>query len=510
MAQETTAEQQPYSLREIRVLVEAPLRRPLLVVIPLVLAIVGAIALSYVLPPRYTSSTLILLAPDAMPTGFVPQLESADHRLRTLRQEIESRTRLETVARELDPYGTVGKEPLIKTIERMRGAVSISIKGKDAFSIAFEDKDPKMAMLVAGRLTTLFMEDVIGQRKRQVSVAYEFIEEQLQQARSELEAKERALTEFKERHMGALPEQVSSNLATLQRLQMEHRTISDSLSRAADNLVLLETEAPLTSVATSQGDGRPVDSLSVLRAQLTQLLSRYTAEHPDVKALQARIAALESAAAAAAEGDEGAEVPLDPLAARARMRVLEARTEVQNLKRQLADVEQRIGAFEARVEAAPRREQEILSLTRDYEKLRENYASLLGKKFDAEMAAQLEQYAKRQQFRIIDPAYLPEEPSFPDRTMFVLAGVLGGLLLGVGLAATVDLFDPTIKDVQELRATVPYPVLAVIPYVKPRHQRRLAALSPDDTQPGTTSRKRVGRRGPNTLPFRKVNGGRSA
>ena len=117
-----------------------------------------AVALSVLLPPRYSSSTLILVAPEQLPPNLVPQVstERVARRLQTLRQEIESRTRLEMIARELDPYGTLGKEPLIDTIERMRAGVTMSVKGNDAFSITFEHRDPKMAMLVADRVTTLF------------------------------------------------------------------------------------------------------------------------------------------------------------------------------------------------------------------------------------------------------------------------------------------------------------------------------------------------------------------
>jgi polysaccharide chain length determinant protein (PEP-CTERM system associated) len=504
---------QPYSMREVRRLLEAPLRRPLLVAVPFVLVLIAAVVLSFVLPPRYTSSTLILVAPDRMPANFVTNMstETVARRLLTLRQEVQSRTRLEMVARELDPYGILSKEPLIHTIERMREAVKVNIKGKDAFSIEFEHPDPKMAMLVADRLTTLFMEEVVGARERQVSTAYQFIDEQLQQARAELEKKEAALRDYKERHMGSLPEQVNSNLATLQRLQLEHQTTSDSLRKATDTLVLLESAASATRAGTVTGrDGRPVDSLSVLRAQLTQLLTRYTPEHPDVRALQARIKALEGAAQAAAEGDSEDSPPPDPIAAQARLRVLEARREVDSLRRRLGEVEQRITLFQARVEAAPRREQEILSLTRDYEKLKENYSSLLSKKLDAEMSAKAEQYSKGQQFRIIDPAFMPEQPSFPNRGLFALAGALCGLLLGFGLAVVADFLDPSIKDVEELRMALPYPVLAVIPYVKPRDQRRLAAVSPDDTQPESSGRRKVGRRSSRAIPFRRAGGGENA
>ena len=94
--------------------------------------------------------------------------------------------------------------------------------------------------------------------------------------------------------------------------------------------------------------------------------------------------------------------------------------------------------------------------------------------------------------------------------IFALAGALCGLLLGFGLAVVADFLDPSIKDVEELRMALPYPVLAVIPYVKPRDQRRLAAVSPDDTQPESSGRRKVGRRSSRAIPFRRAGGGGNA
>ena len=331
-----------------------------------------------------------------------------------------------------------------------------------------------MAMLIADRLTTLFMDEVVGASERQVSNAYEFIERQMKEAREQLEQKEEALREYKEQHMGQLPEQVQANLATLQRLQLEQQATADGLRRATDALLLLESPSA-AGVPGAPGAPAQPDSLSSMRALMAQLKSRYTGQHPDVRALQARIDALEKATANA---DPAAPVA-DPVAAALQLRIREARLEVQALRARLADVDSRIGAFQARVEAAPRREQEVLGLMRDYQKLSENYSALLSKKLDAEMASRLEQQQKGRQFRILDPAYMPETPSFPDRGLFALAGALVGLLLGVGLAVTIDALDPTMKDAESVTAAFNLPVLAVIPYVKPREQARLATLPVD-------------------------------
>jgi succinoglycan biosynthesis transport protein ExoP len=468
--------QQPYSMREVRRLVEAPLRRPWVVVLPLVLTLATAIALSFLLPPRYKSSTLILVAPEPMPTSLVPQLasEKVTRRLQTLRQEVQSRTRLEVVARDLDPFGTVATEPLISTIERMRAGLTVSVRGHDAFSIEFVHRDPTTAMQVADRLTQLFMEDVAGTRQRQVSTAYEFIESQLQDARKQLEQKEAALRDFKERHMGQLPEQVPANLATLQRLQLEQQTVSESLRKATDALLFLENTQPAPAMVAATP---APDPLTGMKAALAQLRTRYTEAHPDVKALAARVELLEAT--------QRAERPVPPPVDRAAIALVErkrrAAIELQTLKGRLAEVDQRIAAFQARVEVAPRREQEILALTRDYEKLSENYARLLTKKLDAEMAARLEQQQGGRQFRVLDPASLPERPSFPDRKLFALAGAVAGLLLGTGLAVAADLLDPTLKDADEAAAVLGLPLLGVIPFVPPRDQRRLAAMRPAES-----------------------------
>jgi polysaccharide chain length determinant protein (PEP-CTERM system associated) len=489
MAEET---QSGNSTRELQRLAEAPLRRPWLVIIPFLLSVVLAVAVSFVLTPRYRSSTLILVAPEQMPTNFVPQMstERVARRLQTLRQEVQSRTRLEMVAREFDPYGSLGKEPLINTIERMREAVRVSVKGDDAFSIEFEHRDPKMAMLVADRLTTLFMEEVVGASERQVSNAYEFIEKQLEGARTQLEQKEAALRTYKEQHMGQLPEQVQANLATLQRLQLEQQTTAEGLRKATDTMRLLEGGGN-SGEGGERGLKTPSpDSLAVLKANLAILKTRYTEQHPDVRALQSRVDLLEKAAA----NQTPDAPPVDPAAIAAELRVREARIEIESLRARLADVDRRIAAFQERVEAAPRREQEVLGLMRDYQKLSENYSALLSKKLDAEMAARLERQQKGQQFRVLDPAYLPEQPSFPNRGLFALSGVGIGILLGIGLAITVDALDPTIKDAESVRTGFNFPVLAVIPYVKPRDQARLAKL-PLDAPAGTMVGGRKKRRG---------------
>ena len=110
--------------REVLDYLEIPLRRPWHVAIPFVLVLAAAVTTSYVLPVKYRSSTLILVESEKVPDSFVGQVatERVGRRLQTVKQEVTSRTRLETVVRELDPYGQLEKTSITDQVEWMRGS----------------------------------------------------------------------------------------------------------------------------------------------------------------------------------------------------------------------------------------------------------------------------------------------------------------------------------------------------------------------------------------------------
>jgi polysaccharide chain length determinant protein (PEP-CTERM system associated) len=460
--------------RDLVEYLEVPLRHPWHIVIPTVLVVAASVTASLTLPKRYRTSTLILVESQKVPDSFVRKDlgEASKPRLLTIKQEILSRTRLEKVIRELDPYPQMtGKMPLTDIVEIMRGASEINVRGNDAFTVEYEHHDPAMAMRVANRLAGLFIEESNQSREEQVEGAAEFIESQLEDARRKLEEKEEAIRKFKEAHMGRLPEQTAANLATLQRLQLEQQSVSDNLRATRERELVLEKALnDERSVAVPVTPGDPAAELSQLRAQLRALRARYTDEHPDVQALQGRIAELEKRL------EEASPITEAPTTIRSQLE--QSRIESRTLQAKRDELEKRIAMFQGRVEEVPRTEQELAVLTRDYQKMNENYLALLNKKLDAQMAERLEKRWKGERFRILDPAYQPENPVFPRRSLFLSAGIVLGLLLGLVLAFVGEYFDHTIKSLGELEATLPYPVLAAFPHMDVTSLRRLSRRSP--------------------------------
>jgi uncharacterized protein involved in exopolysaccharide biosynthesis len=300
-------------------------------------------------------------------------------------------------------------------------------------------------------------------REQQVEGAVDFLVAQVSDARRQLEQKDEALRRYKEARMGRLPEQLQTNLATMQMLQQEMRTVEESLLFARER-----QEALARGLARSPANGGAVtspkqtDELSDLRARLASLRDRYTDEHPDVESLRKRIARMEARLAAMPSSDSGTTTDLSTVS---RDQLDKANLEVKNLEARRADLDSRITALRARVEETPRTEQDLANLKRDYDKLNDNYLALLSKQLDAQMAGRLEQRWKGDRFRILDPASLPEKPYFPKPLLIVGFGAFLGLFAGLGAALVAELADPTIKDPEDLERLLDHPILARIPHM---------------------------------------------
>jgi uncharacterized protein involved in exopolysaccharide biosynthesis len=263
--------------------------------------------------------------------------------------------------------------------------------------------------------------------------------------------------------MGHLPEQTAANLATLQRLQAEQQVNEESIRATAERLRVLEDNL-------GAGGQNATKELSALRAQLADLRSRYTDVHPDVKTLADRIARMEK------EQSENAPTTS------ARDPALEtARAEMQSLKSRRGDLDGRIAAFQARVEMTPRTEQELATLTRDYQKLKDNYLALFNRKLEATMAEKLDERWKGEHFRVLDPAFLPETPSYPKRSAFLLIGLFVGILTGVAAAVGTEMLDQSIKTARELEALMPYPLFATFPEMMWPQGEQATAVGQEET-----------------------------
>jgi polysaccharide chain length determinant protein (PEP-CTERM system associated) len=462
--------------RDVLEYLEIPLRYPRYFSVPFAVVMTLAILLALVAPRKYRSATLILVESKNVPEYFVTPVtaEGIAQRLNTIRQVVMSRTRLEQVIQKLEPYPEMAGQPSHVVVETMRGAIEIRVQGTDSFVIEYVNRDPEKAMRVTNMLAAQFTEDAARLRETLTKKAFDFIQQSLADARKALEEREEALRKHKQAYWGSLPEQLDSNLRVLQQLQLEQQTLGENLRTLGERRAVLERSL-LEGQRLSGKPATPEVELAKLRAAYNALRGRYTDDHPDMRTLRARMEKLEKQPTDPPKEGEDAIDPANPEAASLHQSLRLVESEIESLQTRRDQLDQRIAAFQTRVEQTPRAEQELAALTRDYQQLRDNYNIALKKEMDAEMGRRLEEYWKGGYFRVLDPAYLPRRAIRPYATLFIMAGLLFGLATGLLATFVADLLDPSVKSERDLEDLLGTPLLVTIPRVTPPSQNAATA-----------------------------------
>jgi polysaccharide chain length determinant protein (PEP-CTERM system associated) len=485
-----------------------------LLIVPLFLGVLGGLLFSRSQPDLYRSDALIQVVPQRVPDDYVRSTvtERVEDRLRALTQQVLSRTQLERLIVEFNLYPAEReKQPMEDVVAHMTTRVSIQPvvtataarreEGADAFRVSFDHEDPRTAQKVVEKLASFFIDTNARDRGNQADQTSEFLNAQLTDARTRLEAQEKKLERFREINAGRLPTQMQSNMQAIQNTQLALQAMVESAARDRDRKLVLErlyndaaadasAGAPAAVSGTAPGGlaglqpgATPQQQLDAARTLLGQLELKFTPKHPDVLKTKRLVADLERQVAADETrrplSAEAAPPPATPEEARRRDRLREMRAELESLDRQIAfkEAEERrlraqIGTYQSRLEAVPGIESEWIALTRDYDTLQATYRELLSKSENSKMAASLEQRQIGEQFRLLDPARVPERPFSPNRIRINALGTLAGLGLGLLLLGLGEVRDTTMRNEMDVVGALDLPVLIAVPYVTNAADRR--------------------------------------
>ena len=457
----------------------------------------GAIAFSMQIDNQYRSETVILIIPQRVPESYVKSTVTMriEDRLRSIREQILSRTHLERVIDDFTLYPELrGKMPMEEIVSIMRPSIIVDTVRDDAFKVSFTAPSPRTAMIVADRLAQMVIAENQRDRDMMAQGTNQFLESQLEDARRRLLETEDKLKAFRERYAGELPEQLDSNLQIIRNKQQQIQNLSESIDRDRDKRLLLDKQVADTLAGSSDGPATDTKTgettlqrLEREKNELRTLELRLKAEHPDVVAKRKVVANLEtqmrteaSAGLNAAPATKGTSADLIRQArakgyqaeiAKLDTQIGQKQADIDRLKSEAAD-------YQRRVDALPGHQSELVGITRDYDTVKRIYENLLGKKEDSRIAANLERQQVGEQFKILDPARLPEQPYSPNRVRIALMGVGLGLALGLGLAGVLEYRDTSLRTEDEIVKMLVLPVVAAIPVMtaiaeRRRHRRNL-------------------------------------
>jgi len=478
-------------------------RQQWLLIGPLFLGVLGGLLYSRSQPSLYRSDAVIQVVPQRVPESYVSSTvtERVEDRLRALAQQVLSRTQLEKLVTEFNLFPDERqKYPLENVILLMGERVLIEPLAtaqtsrresqSEAFRVSFDYNDAAVAQKVVERLAAFFIDTNARERGSQADQTSAFLEAQMADARSRLEAQEKKLQAFRQRNSGRLPTQTQTNMQAIQNIQLALQALVESLARDRDRKLVLgrlysdaaadtPADAPRAGDAASTlpADATPQQRLEAARRLLAQMELRLSPKHPDVVRTKRLIEDLERQVAA-----EDLQRSLSPEAApdrpasqeevRRRDRLREMQAEIESIDRQIAfkEGEERrlrgeIGVYQARLEAVPGIESEWVALTRDYDTLQATYRELLSKSENSKMSASLEQRQIGEQFRILDPPRVPLKPHSPNRARINLMGTLAGLGLGLLLVGLAQYRDSTMRSEADVLGAIKLPVLVLVPLV---------------------------------------------
>jgi polysaccharide chain length determinant protein (PEP-CTERM system associated) len=469
----------------------AMLRRRWVLIV--VLTLVGgplAYGVSRYLPDRYKSTTLVLVQQPSISREIVHPLDTTDigQRLASMQQQILSRTRLEPIIRQFGLYAAdanrVSMEELVLRLQKSIEVIPIKPMDETrahelpGFYVAVTMDSPRAAQQVCTAVTSMFIEENLRLRQQHSEDTTQFLVQQLADAKAKLDEQDARLAAFKTRYIGSLPDEEKTNLNLLMGLTSQLDAATQALARAQQDKTFAESmltqQIGAWQAAQSGRSPETMDQqLAALQIQLAGLQSRYTDDYPDVIKAKNDIAALKKKIAENEEQKKQTVQDKSPKSTVEPQQVAQLRAQIHNYDQVIAEktreqdqIKQQIKVYQDRVQSSPIIEQQFKELTRDHQTALDFYNELLKKRDQSAMATDLEHHQEGEQFRVLDPANLPDKPAFPNRPLFALGGFGGGLALGLAIAFLLEKKDTSMRTERDIEFTLHLPVLAMVPAIE--------------------------------------------
>lgn len=404
------------------------------------------------------------------------------------RELLLARAQLEQIIADpkLDPFPTLDDDEV--KIDKLRQAIRFEAKGANAFRITYSDADPNRAKAVAAKLTDLLQAKDKDLRNEIAQATVTFATEQKESASAVLRTQEQALSAFLAQHPefaqdsnqanseGAgirairAPKTPTGGNARIYALERQRQRIQARLNANPDAppVVTIAPQTPERIAAQANADEAKRELVSAQK-DLDEAKTKYTDLHPTVQAAQTKVnVALQKLRQAQAAIPPAVETAVAPATPEDRAKL---QKELGQLDDQISAEQRKAGAGVGSGSAAPdssgtdwvvKLETQHADLRREVKEQRDRVAALADSVFRAQLDASQKLAETGGRLSVVDPAFKPIKPSGPGKTIFLLAGMVLFLSLGVSLAVGLAVIDDRLYRRADLDL-LGIRVLAVIP-----------------------------------------------
>jgi polysaccharide chain length determinant protein (PEP-CTERM system associated) len=477
------------------------------VLAPAFFGLVLSTVIAYWIDDTYVSHALIRLVPQQINESLVATATSqqlADH-INAMAESIESRNTLTNL---INTYGLYKRElrsePLEDVVNQMRttdikiqptsGVANVTGKNLPAMQVSFSYRDRYLAQKVCADLVSRFMSEHTVDRMTNERATNDFLNDEFEHAKRDLDALEQKLTDFRKRNAGRLPEQMEMNVSQMNALEQRLSTLNSTANRNNEHRMLLESDLRiakdrLASIKDVQPQTQARNEhvlqldrqIQTLETNIADLKDRYTEDFPDLQTARAQLAVLKRQRDEAAKQEktapknetaaENPTVARERQDAKAAIDVLQTQLkanamEAQQIDKELQSVNASVRTYQGRVADSPVGNQQYAELIRDRDLAKQKYQELEGKRQKSAISMDMESHQQGETLEVLDPASLPTTPTAPKRSLIIPLGAVAGLLFGIVLIAMREIKNTSLKNLKDARLYTNLPILGSIPLVE--------------------------------------------
>jgi len=313
---------------------------------------------------------------------------------------------------------------------------------------------PDSAVFMANAVAEALVVNESAQREEAATKAISFFRTQVFHLREQIGRQKKDIAQLIE-DSGINPEAATEREAAQARTQTE---IGDAQLRLFEVRTRIDELAPRVQIA------RQAESEDARRAQLRAQYQKaredlinaqltFKPGHPTVIRLDQLVARLDSELGGEFSGPSAASV--EELAEYARLQIEERSlaTRVTRLRDELRSLTPQTEQASALIEYE--------RMTRELQLDEQNLADLMRR----ESSVLLEASSQFSNLRVLDRAIPPIGPSGPNRSKYLMLGLVLAIGLGLGVGVGRDFLDQTIRDPEEAVELLGVPILGMIPLV---------------------------------------------
>ncbi len=387
--------------------------------------------------------------------GQSVSLDSRDQDyLQTQYKNILSRTLIQKVINKLDLDKDERYSQKLDLLRAVISDVSVApIRMSRLVDIRVQHPNPKRASEIANTLVELFLADNLDQRKAKSWDSFLWLQNEVETLEREVQNASLDVHKFRLKHdLVSLEENQNIIAQALHQAQQDYDAAKKSANDLAQ-IVLKVEEAQqngvdvetIPYVADSSLVADIKASLTVEKAELAKLLERYLDKYPKVVELRTKIANLEASL------DKEAQKVISTLRQRVEIAREQENAALENLK-----------FVEGDQHRLSEKKVEYDVLVRKSERSKFLYELVLAKAKEMDLSSK----ESMQNMRVVDRATPPLRPFKPNTVLTLLAGIVGGIVVGVGLAFFVNFLDDSIKSQDDIETYLRLNFLGYVPNIR--------------------------------------------